>query len=517
MNSALSLPARATRSRPIRSVKADGYLRQSAGFILAPLLFLCLYLMPMGLTPAQQAVAASLGAVIVLWVTEALPIPVSGLLGIALMSLLGVDTASAIVRPFGSPIIFLFIGVFILAHAMMKHGLAKRAAFMILDIPGLATTTNRILIAFGLATCLLSFFISNTATVAILLPTALGILGVIRHSLSRAGSAAATGAGPTRLGVALLLILAYGASVGGILTPVATPPNLVARQFLENDLGQSISILGWMLAAAPLAAVLFVVLVVVVIALNRPETNRIEGIGEYIKEQRRELGPMSRAEKNTLLAFLFMAVLWLAPSLVKPLLDQSSALYTFLNTRLNEGMVAVMGACLLFILPTDWNQRQFTLEWKDAAQIDWGTVLLFGCGLIFGSMMGHTGLSQVIGDSTSTLFGLNSTIAITIFSVVLALIISETTSNTAAAAIIVPIIIPIALAAGVSPLLPAIAGTFACSLGAMLPVATPQNAIVYGSGEVPLSAMIKTGFCFSVCSAIMVLLILPWTISLMGM
>ncbi|WP_185265930.1 SLC13 family permease [Halopseudomonas xiamenensis] len=515
MNNALAVPVRAPRA--FSCAQSDGTFRQAVGFILAPLLFLCLYLAPLGLTPAQQAVAASLGAVIVLWVTEALPIPVSGILGIALMSLLGVDTAAVIVRPFGSPIIFLFIGVFILAHAMMKHGLAKRAAFMILDIPGLATTTNRILIAFGLATCLLSFFISNTATVAILLPTALGILGVIRSSLARSGSTAAQKSGPLRLGIALMLILAYGASVGGILTPVATPPNLVARQFLENDLGQSISILGWMLSAAPLAAVLFVVLILVVIALNRPETNRIEGIGEYIKQQRQELGPMSRAEKNTLLAFIFMAVLWLAPSLLKPLLDDSSALYMFLDTRLNEGMVAVLGACLLFMLPTNWNQRQFTLEWKDAAQIDWGTVLLFGSGLIFGSMMGHTGLSQVIGSSAASMFGLSSSIAITIFAVALALVISETTSNTAAAAIIVPIIIPIAIAADVSPLLPAIAGTFACSLGAMLPVATPQNAIVYGSGEVPLGSMIKTGFCFSICSASLVLLILPWTISLMGM
>lgn len=276
-------------------------------------------------------------------------------------------------------------------------------------------------------------------------------------------------------------------------------------------------ILGWAMAAAPLAAVLFVVLIVVVIALNRPETNRIEGISEYIKEQRRELGPMSRAEKNTLAAFLFMAVLWLAPSLIKPLLDESSALYIFLSTRPNEGMVAVMGVYLLFMLPTNWNQGQFTLEWKDAAPIDWGTVLLFGSGLIFGSMMSHTGLSQVIGSSASSMFGLSSSLAITIFAVALALIISETTSNTAAAAIIVPIIIPIALTANVSPILPAIAGTFACSLGAMLPVATPQNAIVYGSGEVPLSSMIKTGFCFSVCSATLVLLLLPWTISLMGM
>ena len=514
MNNALAVPARAPRA--FSCTQSDGTFRQATGFILSPLLFLCLYLAPLGLTPPQQAVAATLGAVIVLWVTEALPIPVSGIFGIALMSLLGVDTASVIVRPFGSPIIFLFIGVFILAHAMMKHGLAKRAAFMILDIPGLATT-NRILIAFGLATCLLSFFISNTATVAILLPTALGILGVIRSSLARSGSTAAQKSGPLKLGIALLLILAYGASVGGILTPVATPPNLVARQFLENDLGQSVSILGWMLAAAPLAIVLFMVLILVVTLLNRPETNRIEGISEYIKEQRRELGPLSRAEKNTLTAFLFMAVLWLAPSLLKPLLDESSSLYLFLSTRLNEGMVAVLGACLLFMLPTNWNQRQFTLEWKDAAQIDWGTVLLFGSGLIFGSMMGHTGLSQVIGSSAANMFGLSSSIAITIFAVVLALIISETTSNTAAAAIIVPIIIPIAVAANVSPLLPAIAGTFACSLGAMLPVATPQNAIVYGSGEVPLSSMIRTGFCFSVCSAILVLLILPWTISLIGM
>ncbi len=180
-------------------------------------------------------------------------------------------------------------------------------------------------------------------------------------------------------------------------------------------------------------------------------------------------------------------------------------------------MVAVLGASLLFLLPTDWKEREFTLRWSDAAKIDWGTIVLFGTGIIFGSLLESTGLAETIGNGAFDKLGLTSTFAITAFAVGLAILVSETTSNTASAAVVVPIIIPIAMAAGINPFVPALAATFAASFGFMLPVSTPQNAIVYGSGTVPITTMIRSGFSFDILGAILIVILLPVMVDVVGL
>jgi sodium-dependent dicarboxylate transporter 2/3/5 len=190
--------------------------------------------------------------------------------------------------------------------------------------------------------------------------------------------------------------------------------------------------------------------------------------------------------------------------------------YETVSGRLNEGVVAVLGAALLFLLPTDWRRREFTLNWSDAARIDWGTILLFGTGIIFGSLLESTGLAETIGASASDALGLTSVFAITAFAVVLAIVVSETTSNTAAAAVVVPIVIPIAMAAGVDPFVPALAATFAASFGFMLPVSTPQNAIAYGSGAVRITTMIRSGITFDVAGALLIIFGLPVMVAITG-
>ncbi|MDZ4268758.1 MAG: SLC13 family permease, partial [Mycobacterium sp.] len=175
------------------------------------------------------------------------------------------------------------------------------------------------------------------------------------------------------------------------------------------------------------------------------------------------------------------------------------------------------GASLLFLLPTDWENREFTLRWSDAAKIDWGTIILFGSGIIFGSLIADTGLAETIGTSVDDALGLTSTVAITVFAVLLAIIVSETTSNTASAAVVVPIIIPVAVAAGINPFVPALAATFAASFGFMLPVSTPQNAIVYGSGVVRITTMIRSGATFDVIGAFLIILLLPLMVSVLGL
>jgi sodium-dependent dicarboxylate transporter 2/3/5 len=269
-----------------------------------------------------------------------------------------------------------------------------------------------------------------------------------------------------------------------------------------------------MLMALPICAMMFVALAAVLLLLNRPEIKRIEGVHEYVQAEREALGPMTRAEKNTLIAFGITVAFWIFPGIIALTAGTDSDLYTEVGNRLDEGIVAVLGASLLFLLPTDWKRREFTLNWSDAAKIDWGTILLFGTGIIFGSLLASTGLAETIGTSSAEALGLTNVFLITIFAVILAIVISETTSNTASAAVVVPIIIPVAVAAGVNPFIPALAATFAASFGFMLPVSTPQNAIVYGSGVVPITKMIRSGFSFDVLGAILIVVLLPLLIGL---
>lgn len=492
--------------------------RRTVGFWLAPLVVVAFLLAPIDMPNDQQTLAAVLLGVIVLWITEPVPIPIGGLIGVALIVLLGVVPAADALAPFGSSTVFTFIGAFILAQAMLKHGLARRFAFRMLRLPGVGGSTVGIVIAFGAITALLSAFVSNTATVAMLLPTAMGILAVIAKLLQDRG-VVAEDFDPLRLrvGTALLLMLAYGASVGGLLTPVGSPPNLIGRGLIEEATGVRITFAQWIVMALPICALMFVALATILLLLNRPEIRKIEGVHEYIEAEHAAMGRLSRAEKNTLIAFGVTVTLWMLPGVLALFLGNESSIYETVSGRLNEGIVAVLGASLLFILPTDWSQRQGTLDWSDAAAIDWGTIVLFGTGIIFGSLLEDTGLAETIGTSASGALGLSSIVPITVFAVVLAIVISETTSNTASAAVVVPIIIPIALAAEVNPFVPALAATFAASFGFMLPVSTPQNAIVYGSGVVPITKMIRSGISFDVLGAILIMIGLPIMVAVVGL
>jgi solute carrier family 13 (sodium-dependent dicarboxylate transporter), member 2/3/5 len=312
-------------------------------------------------------------------------------------------------------------------------------------------------------------------------------------------------------------MLAYGASVGGLLTPVGSPPNLIGRGLIEEATGEKISFLEWMLSALPICALMFGALCLILLRLNKPEVKRLEGVEEYVAEERGKLGSLSVKERNTLIAFGVAVVLWIAPGIVAIIAGDESKTYEDVTNRLDEGVVAILAASLLFLLPTNWQKREFTLTWNEAKDIDWGTILLFGTGIIFGSLLDDTGLAEAIGTGASNALGFTSVIAITIFAAVLAILVSETTSNTASAAVVVPIIIPIAVAAGVNPFVPALAATFAASFGFMLPVSTPQNAIVYGSGAVPITTMIRSGFTFDVVGAILIIILLPIMVGVLGL
>ena len=478
-------------------------VRQTVGLFLGPLIFLVLYLLPLGLPPEQQALAAVFAFVIVYWFTEPIPIPVTAVLALALCIVFGVASGDDVFGAFASSTIFLFIGAFIIAQAMMTHGLDRRFAFRVLSLPGIASSTYAVIIAFGAIAALISAFISNTATAAMLLPIGLGMMGALAGLVSDQ-SEGQTDPSRLRFGTALMLMIAYGASVGGLLTPIGSPPNLIGIGFIEEQTGTTISFFQWVVTALPIVLLMFVALCVILILLNRPEVRRITGAGEYVAEERRKLGPISPGERNTLIAFAVAVTLWMLPGFVNLFLGEDSALYGFLSDRMDEGVVAILAASLLFLLPVNWSERRFTMNWNEAVRIDWGTILLFGAGITLGTLLSDTGLARTIGQAIAEGLGVTSLVAITVLATVVAVLISETTSNTASVGIVVPIVIPIANAAGVEPLIPALAAIFGASYGFMLPVSTPPNAIVYGSGMIPITKMVRSGVFFDVIGVILI-------------
>jgi sodium-dependent dicarboxylate transporter 2/3/5 len=314
-----------------------------------------------------------------------------------------------------------------------------------------------------------------------------------------------------------MLMISYGAGVGGLLTPIGTPPNLIGIGFIEQATGTRITFFNWVLMAAPIVLAMFVVLCIVLLLLNRPEVRRISGAQEYIAQQRAELGPMSRGEKNTLIVFFVAVTLWVLPGIIALIAGDESTVYTTVLNKLDEGTVAILAAALLFVLPIDWAERRFTMNWNDAAGIDWGTIILFGCGIALGTLMGETGFAEVLGTGIADSLGFSSLLAISAVSALIAILISETTSNTASATIVVPIVIPIASAAGVNPMIPALAAVFGASFGFMMPVSTPQNAVVYGSGLIPITKMVRSGIAFDIAGLVLTVALIPIMASLVGL
>jgi sodium-dependent dicarboxylate transporter 2/3/5 len=311
-------------------------------------------------------------------------------------------------------------------------------------------------------------------------------------------------------------MISYGAGVGGLLTPIGTPPNLIGIGFIEEETGITITFFDWVLAALPICLLMFIALCVILILLNRPEVRRLSGADEYINEERSKLGPLSRGERNTLIAFGVAVTLWMLPGFLALILGDESPVYSLVGSRLDEGTVAIIGAVLLFILPINWAERRFTMNWNEASRIDWGTILLFGSGIVLGTMLSETGLADTIGNGIAATFGFTSLLAVSAVSALIAIVISETTSNTASATIVVPIVIPIAAAAGLDPVIPALAAVFGASFGFMMPVSTPQNAVVYGSGMIPITKMVRSGISFDIIGIILIVLLIPIMARLVG-
>lgn len=482
--------------------------RERAGFVLAPLVFAALWLAPLELAPEAHRLAAIMGAVVVLWVSEAIPMAMTAFLGVAFAVVLGVAPASVAFAPFADPLIFLFIGTFMLAQAIFFHGLDRRFAFAILALPGVGESPGRVLVAYACAAGAISMWISNTATVAMMFPIGVALLGALE---SRAGASL-----PASFGTALLLSNALAASIGGLATPVGTPPNLIGLGFIRRELGVDLPFFSWMSLGLPVVALLISIMLVDLARAGTPRGLRLSGAAELIRRERAALGAWSRGERNTLIAFAATVLFWVLPGAVALTAGQDSAAYGFLVTHLPEGVVALLGAGLLFVLPTDLRRNEFTLPWREALAIDWWIVFLYGGGIALGTLAFKTGLAEALGRSLTDLLGVQSAFGLIALSTAFATVLSETTSNTASANMVVPVVIAFAQSAGIDPVLPALAATLGASLGFMLPVSTPCNAIVYGSGRIPLVRMIRHGIVLDLAGIAVIVAVVsllgPWVL-----
>lgn len=499
--------------------------RRIIGLFLGPALFIAILNTPLDLEPKQQAMAAIMAFVVTYWASEAVPKPITALVGLCLCVLLNVpatpegseESPADIVFPyFSSSTVFLFIGGFILAQAMVFHGLNRRFAFLLLSLPGVARSTYGVIISFGAAGTLMSAFISNSAATAMLTPIAIGVINALAGAIVADTDGTAD---PPRLrfNTALMLTIAHSSNIGGLITPVGNPSNLIGLSFIEKETGITISFFQWVIMALPIVLVMFAVLCAIELSLNQPEVGRISGVDALIAEERQKLGPISRGEINTMIAFAFAATLWILPGVIGLIADSDTELYQVVTERIDEGVVAILAAGLLFVLPVNWAEWRFTLGWSEAAKIDWGTVLLFGCGIALGTLMSDTGLATVLGTSITDAVGASSPLSLSILATFSAVLVSEMASNTASAAIVVPMIFPVAASAGVEPLLPALAAVFAAAFGFMLPVSSASNAIVYASGKVPLTKMMSSGFLFDIVGPIIILIGMGPMLRLVGL
>lgn len=475
--------------------------RRGVGFWLAPLSFVVIYCLTVGkLTPEATLLCAILAAVLVLWVTESVPLPVTALLAACLCVVLGVAEAKVVLAPFADPIVFLFIGSFIIAEAMRLHKLDRRVALAVLGWRWVGGRPVRLLMAVGLVSAGLSMWVSNTATTAMMLPIAVGLLSGMK-GLQQNGRAAG------RFSTGVMLMVAYAASVGGVGTPVGSPPNLIGLGQLRKLAGVEISFFQWMAVAMPLLVVMFVVLSLLMLRLHPAPAVSEEAVGalsEWLAREREALGPWTKAQVNTLVSFVVAVVLWIGPGLLGLALGQDHPTVKLFSDRLPEAIVALFAAGLLFVLPIDVKERRFTMEWSDAVRIDWGTILLFGGGLTLGSLLFKTGVAEIMGRSATQLLGANTLWGLTGAAIAVAIVLSEATSNTAAATMIAPVVIALSQSAGIDPVPPTLGACLGASYGFMLPVSTPPNAIVYGSGLVPIPAMIRAGAVFDVLGLVII-------------
>lgn len=466
-------------------------LRQWLGAVLAPMLLIMPFVIdaPEGMGVEAWRTAAVGLAMAMLWVSEAIPIPVTAMLPLVLFPMFGIIDMKGAAGPYANPLIFLFMGGFLIALGIQRWDLHKRIALKIIGLVG--SKPSSIIMGFMVATALLSMWVSNTATVLMMFPMALSVIGLLeKDSASKS------------FGTALMLSVAYAGSIGGLGTLIGTPPNALMAGFLAESYNIQIGFAKWMLFAVPIVIVsiplVHFILTRVVFKVNAVEIGDVKGV---VQRELEVLGPMKYEEKMVAIVGILTALMWV----FRPLLDDVLPL-------LSDAGVGMLGGMVLFLIPVNLSKREFIMDWGEARKLPWGIFVLFGGGLSLAAAVQKSGLAEYLGG-LSVYFSHWPIFWTVVLIIAVILLLTELNSNTATVSTFLPVVAAVAIGMGENPLILVIPVALVGSCAFMLPIATPPNAIVFGSGNITLPQMVRAGVWIN----LLFLILIPIFVFTLGM
>lgn len=467
---------------------------KSIGFLLGPISFLLIqfFVSSEFISPGANKVLGVAAWMIIWWITEAAPIPIAALLPLILFPFLGVMKMSEAAAPYANPIIFLFMGGFMIALGLEKHRLHERIALNLIRITG--TSGNGIILGFLIATGFISMWISNTATAMMMLPIAISVINLLKTDKDNLPEVMTKG--ERNFGIGLMLVVGYASNIGGIATIIGTPPNVVFVGLLDQFYHQKIAFGKWMLIAFPLSIVLLAVCYVIITRILFPNgLKKVHGSDKLIRNKLKELGSIRKEEKLVMIIFVITSSLWIFQQPLNLLLGKE---------MFNDTNIAMLGGSLMFLVPTSLKDLKFLLHWRDTEKLSWGILILFGGGLCLAQGLSNSGIIQAVGasiasQSTSVNWLLLGLITASVF-------ITELMSNVALVQIFIPVVFGIATNLNLNPIVMGMPVAIGASMAFMFPVATPPNAIVFSSGHMKISDMIKAGIFLNIASIILIYL-----------
>ncbi|EDP71519.1 anion transporter [Flavobacteriales bacterium ALC-1] len=474
----------------------DNSISKRVGLLLAPTLFIILQILPFELISEKADIVIGIALwMVIWWITEAVSISVTALLPLLLFPLFKIMPIADVGANYGSPIIFLFFGGFVLALALEKVNLHKRIALTIINWTG--TSPNKVILGFMIATAFMSMWISNTASTVVMLPIAMSVINLLISDTD----------GFTKqdqnFALSVMLGIAFAANAGGIATVIGTPPNSVLIGLLENEYNTEISFLKWMLIGLPFSIILITVIYFVLIKLFPNKGIVFSASKHVIQDELSKLGNMSGKEKQVLVTFSVIVFLWIFRTVINSLIPRLS---------LSDTMISILGAIALFAIPYNLKRDDFILEWKDTQKLAWGILILFGGGLALAKGMSASGIVDVVATAISS-----SDISILLTAsllIILMLFMTELMSNVALTAVLIPVVAGIAIGLEIPILYLLIPVTMASSCAFMLPMATPPNAIVFASGFVKVHQMARVGIILNLIAVGLLILMFQFFIPL---
>ncbi|MBL7846172.1 MAG: DASS family sodium-coupled anion symporter [Cyclobacteriaceae bacterium] len=461
------------------------------GLILGPVLFaLIVNAIEPGTLSEKSIFVLGMGAWMVSWwATEAMPIPITALLPMVIFPLAGVSSVREASAPYGDPVIFLFMGGFILALGLERHKLHQRIALGLIRLTG--TSGNGIILGFMLSTALISMWISNTATAIMMLPIATSVTSLLASELGTHKDDPRF----QKFATGLMLAIAYSASIGGMATIIGTPPNVVMVGFMKRFYNIDVSFTSWMIMGIPmmiLALIACYLIITRLLFVNR--LHSIEGSHELIQRKYLELGRLTKAEKLVLVVFSVTCFFWIFRQNLNNLIGKN---------LLDDTTIAIAGGILMFLMPVDLQKQKFLLEWNDMKELPWGILLLFGGGLCLADGMEKSGLVQIVGNYFSQQKDISPAVLI-ISLTAISMGLTELMSNVALVTIFVPVVFGIADGFHINPVWLSIPVTLAASCAFMMPISTPPNAVLFATGHIRMKDMIRTGILLNLACLVII-------------